>query len=366
MKNKLIYFISIIVTFFLGVIGTIIVLNNIDYSSFKKNNNETKTINTVSVTESNSLKEAIDKVYDSVVLVETYKNGTLYGTGTGFVYKKDDSKGYIITNHHVIESGNNFKVVLINGEEVDAKLLGSDEYSDIAVLSIDDEYVLQVANLGDSANSEIGDTVFTVGSPLGKEYMGTVTKGILSGTNRTVTVSSSTSSLMIEVLQTDAAINPGNSGGPLVNINGDVIGVNSMKLVQSEIEGMGFAIPIEVVKSMVDRLENGEKITRPIIGIEMTDISNTYYLYRQGIIVPEDVENGVVIIKVNDGYPASNAGLKKGDIVLSIGDTEITDSAHFKYLLYKYNVGDSVKITYMRDNKISETTLKLDKSAENN
>ena len=322
-------------------------------------------VNKQGVIEVNSLKEAINKVYDSVVLVETYKNGVLYGTGTGFVYKTDDNNGYLITNHHVVESGNEYKVVLINGEEVDAKLLGSDEYSDVAVLSISKDSVLQVATLGESANSEIGDTVFAVGSPLGKEYMGTVTKGILSGTNRTVTVSSSTSSTMLEVLQTDAAINPGNSGGPLVNINGEVIGVNSMKLVQDEIEGMGFALPIEVVKPILDRLESGEDINRPIIGIEMTDVSNTYYLYRQGILVPEDVSNGVVILKVSDKYPASNAGLKKGDIVLSIGDTEISDSAHFKYLLYKYNVGDSVKITFMRDNKIHETTLKLDKSAEN-
>ena len=194
--------------------------------------------------------------------------------------------------------------------------------------------------------------------------MGTVTKGILSGKERTVTVSSATTQLMMEVLQTDAAINPGNSGGPLVNINGEVIGVTSMKLVQSEIEGMGFAIPIEIVSSMLDRLESGEKIERPLIGIEMTDITKTFYLYRQGIIIPEDVENGVVVMKINEGYPASKAGLEKGDIILSINDTEIEDSAHFKYVLYKYKIGDKIKISYYRNNKIHETTLTLDKKSE--
>lgn len=362
MKNKLIYAVTIILTFFIGVMGTIVVLK------YAPNQQETKTItettSNVNITETDSIKTAINEIYDAVVVVETYKNNTVYSTGTGFVYKKDEKSGYIITNHHVIESGTSYKITLTDGQEVDATLLGSDEYSDIAILSISQESVIKVAKLGESLESEIGDTVFTVGSPLGKEYMGTVTKGILSGKNRTVKVSSSTSSLMLEVLQTDAAINPGNSGGPLVNIKGEVIGVNSMKLVEDEIEGMGFAIPIEMVKSIIDRLESGETIQRPLIGIEMTDITNAYYLYRQGIIVPEDVEKGVIILKVTDNYPAAQAGLQKGDIILEINGKEVEDSTHFKYLLYKYEVGDTVTIKYYHNNKILETTLKLDKNAE--
>lgn len=365
MKDKIIYTTSIILAFFIGIMGTIVVLR---YMPQEQKIINTESSKTVSVTETNTIKSAIDKIYDAVVLVETYKNNTVISSGTGFVYKKDETNGYIITNHHVIDGGNKFTVTLTNGTEVEATLLGSDEYSDIAILSIEPNAVIQVATLGESTNSEIGDTVFAVGSPLGKEYMGTVTKGILSGKDRTVTVSSTSAktSLMIEVLQTDAAINPGNSGGPLVNMNGEVIGVTSMKLVQDEIEGMGFAIPIEIVNSLIDRLEKGETIERPIIGIEMTDISNTYYLYRQGILVPEDVANGVVITKIQDNYPAQKAGLEKGDIILSINDTEIQDSAHFKYLLYKYEVGDKITLKYMRNNKIQETTLILDKNAENN
>jgi len=361
MKEKIIYTITIILSFFLGVMGTIVVIKYIPTKENTIIQDPTKTIN---ITESNTIKNSIDKIYDAVVLVETYNNNNEISSGTGFIYKKDEKKGYIITNHHVINGGNKYKVTLTDGQEIEATLLGSDEYSDIAILAINPEVIKQIAKLGESAETEIGDTVFAVGSPLGKEYMGTVTKGILSGKDRTVTVSSSTSSTMLEVLQTDAAINPGNSGGPLVNINGEVIGVTSMKLVQSEIEGMGFAIPIEIVNSLLERLENGEKIERPLIGIEMTDIANTYYLYRQGITIPEEIENGVVIIKTNDNYPAAKAGLQKGDIILSIEETEIEDSAHFKYLLYKYNVGDTIKIKYMRNNKIQETTLLLDKNAE--
>lgn len=357
MKEKLIYIPITIISFFIGVTGTIVVLKN---PNMQTKINETTTNKIVNSTEVNSLKEAINKVYDAVVLVETYNNSTEIGTGTGFVYKQDEKNGYIITNHHVIEKGTNYKIVLINGDEIEAKLLGSDEYSDIAILSIPKENVLQIATLGESSNSEIGDTVFAVGSPLGKEYMGTVTKGILSGKNRTV----STSSLMLEVLQTDTAINPGNSGGPLVNINGEVIGVTSMKLVKDEVEGMGFAIPIEIVKNMLERLENGEKIDRPMVGIEMTDVTNTYYLYRQGIVIPDNVDKGVVVMKVENNYPAQQAGLQKGDIILSINDTQIENSTHFRFLLYKYEVGETIKITYMRDNKIQEVNVKLDKKLD--
>ena len=363
MKDKIVYTSSIIISFFIGIIGTILVIKYIPNNPVQEKIINTQTDKTVSITEQNTIKESINKIYDAVVLVETYKNNTGISSGTGFVYKKDDTNGYIITNHHVINGGNKFTVTLTNGNEVEATLLGSDEYSDIAILSIPQEAVIQIASLGESKNSEIGDTVFAVGSPLGKEYMGTVTKGILSGKERTITVQSSQASQMVEVIQTDAAINPGNSGGPLVNINGEVIGVTSMKLVQNEVEGMGFAIPIEIVNTELEKLEKGEKIERPLIGIEMTDISNTYYLYRQGIMIPEDVEKGVVIIKTQENSPAQKSNLQKGDIILSINETEIEDSAHFKYVLYKYQVGDTIKIKYMRNNKIHETTLTLDKNA---
>lgn len=363
MKNNNIikYIPVIIISLFAGIIGTIIV--------YKKIPQELQTVEkqakNITISESNTLKSAIEKIYNAVVVVETYRNNAVFSTGTGFIYKETDKEGYIITNHHVIEKGTNYKITLITGEEYEAKLLGSDEYSDVAVLSIPKEAVIQIATIGKSEETEIGDTVFTVGSPLGKDYMGTVTKGILSGKNRTVTVNSSTNnSLMLEVLQTDAAINPGNSGGPLLNINGEVIGVNSMKLIKDEVEGMGFALPIEIVTSLSEKLENGEKIERPLIGIEMSEVSNAYYLARRGIVVPENIQKGVVVINVSDDYPAKKAGLQQGDIIISINDTEITDAVHFKYLLYKYNIGDKVQIKYYRDNKILETYITLDKKAE--
>lgn len=348
-----------IASLFVGIILTLIVVSFVPF----KTQYVEKTVSEVTITESDTIKTGVEKIYDAVVVIESYKGNKLAGSGTGFVYKKDDKKGYIITNYHVISGATSLKVVNANNESVDATLLGGDQYEDIAVLSINKDAVLGVAEIGSSEESSIGDTLFTVGTPVGSEYMGTVTKGILSGKNRTVTVDlDNNGSYMMQVLQTDAAINPGNSGGPLCNINGEVIGVNSLKLVQDTIEGMGFAIPIELVMTSIDRLEKGKEIVRPVLGIESLDVDNTYALYRNNILLDEDIDNGVVIINVLADSPAANAKLTKGDVILEIEGNKITDSAHLKYILYKYTIGDTIKILYYRDGKINEAKILLTQS----
>ena len=365
-KYVLIYTISIILTFFVGIIGTVIVLNHFNMINFKSLVETRETVNTnVSIVEENTIKESIKKVYDSVVVVEVYdKNDNKIGSGSGFVYKSDNV-GYIITNYHVIEGGSSIKVINTSGNEIDAKILGGDSYSDIAVLSIPANEVLQVAKIGDSTKLSLGDTLFTVGSPLGSKYIGTVTKGILSGLNRKVTVKLTNGNFVMEVLQTDAAINPGNSGGPLLNVNGEVIGVTSLKLVQDEIEGMGFAIPIELVLSTVERLEKGETIERPLLGVSLIDLTNTYLLRRYNIN-PGNVTKGVAIVLVQDSTPASNGGLKQGDIITKINNENVDDTAHFNYVLYKYEVGDKITITYIRDGKENTVDVLLSKGLNSN
>jgi len=357
MKDRLKYTLTILITLVIGVVGTIFTL---DYcGAFEKQIVE-KMVSNISLSESDTISSSIDKVYDSVIYIESYKKNSAVGSGSGFIYKTDDKKGYILTNYHVIEGATKVEVTNIKGTTVEATILGGDEYSDVAVLSIDKSSVLQVAELGDSTNSKLGDTIFTVGSPLGKTYMGTVTKGILSGKERTVTVnSSSNGEYLMEVIQIDAALNPGNSGGPLVNINGEVIGINSSKLVQDEIEGMGFAIPIEVVKTMTDKLEKGEVIERPMLGVSLLDINSKYALYKNGITVDPSIEQGIVVVEVQKDAPAEKAGLKKGDVILSINDEEITSIAYFKALLYRYSVGDTIKIKCFRDNDIKTIEVKL-------
>ena len=356
MKNKIIYICSVILSLFIGISGTLLVVYYIPSEEGEK------VVQEVTITESDTIAPAVNKVYDSVVTVLNYGN-QLQATGTGFVYKTDDKYGYILTNNHVISGSKKIEVTNTENVTVEAKLLGSDEYADLAVLRVDKSFVLQVATLGDSTTSEIGDTVFAVGTPVDVKYAGSVTKGIISGKNRMVNVTlDDGGAFMMEVIQTNTAINPGNSGGPLVNINGEVIGINTLKLVEDEIEGMGFAIPIEMATSVLDRLENGEKIERPLLGVSMVDANNDYALFSYKVYLDKDYEKGVVVIDVEKDSPAGEAGLQKGDVILKINDIEIEDSTHLKYVLYKYSVGDTSKLEYERDGKAKTVEVKLNKA----
>lgn len=340
------------------------------YLYFNKSENiktitKDRTISETKVTEE-SIESAIAKVYDSVLYVEVLNNnGEALSSGTGFVYGKDDKYGYVLTNAHVVSTGTNVKGKLTNDKEVNLEILGTDTYTDLAVLRMDAKDVLQVASIGKSSNIKVGNTVFTVGSPMGKEYSGTVTKGILSGKDRLIESSTSNlqnnESYIVKVLQTDAAISPGNSGGPLVDLAGDVIGINSLKLIDEKVEGMGFAIPIEDAMNYVDILEKGEAIKRPIIGVQIIDMTNEYLLYRYGIRKTSDVNDGIILVKVNDNYPAAQAGLKDGDIITKVNENKVSTTAQFKYELYKYNIGDTITITYYRNNKEETAKIKLDK-----
>ena len=329
--------------------------------------NSCKSCNSTVIMENGSLAASVEKVYNSVVLIKNYKNEKLAGTGSGFIYKVDTKYAYIMTNNHVVDGGNKFVVVTSTEEELDGTVLGKDEYLDLAVIRIVKKNNMEALNTGDNNKLKLGDTVFTVGSPVGIEYFGTVTNGIISGLNRLVEVSvknSNSGDWVMEVIQTNAAVNPGNSGGPLLDANGDVVGVISMKLVENSIEGMGFAIPIDYAMSHVERLEKGEKIERPLLGISMLNVTDSFQLWQSRITLPEDVEEGVVVIEVSEDSGASKSDLKKGDVIIGLNDSKVKNAAYLKYLLYKYNPGDTVKITYNRNGKVLNTNIKLTKNEE--
>lgn len=354
--------IAIIVAFLLGS-------GIMYYYNYKNPNVVTKKtmVSETKVTEE-AMEDAIDKVYNSVLCIEVLNNnGDTISSGTGFVYQKDSKYGYVLTNAHVVSNNSNIQGTLSNNKVVNLTVLGTDSYTDLAVLRMDVKDVLQVASIGTSSNIKIGNTVFTVGSPMGSTYLGTVTKGILSGKDRLVSTTSSNSSnesFTVKVLQTDAAISPGNSGGPLVNLAGDVIGITSLKLVNDEVEGMGFAIPIEDAMDYVSYLEKGQAIKRPMMGVQIVDLTNRYLLNRYGIKVDSNISSGVMLIKVNIGYPASLAGLKDGDIITKIDNEKITTTAEFKYYLYKHKIGDTVKVTYIRNGKEGNCEVKLTKESK--
>ena len=363
-KSKLKYFVFLLIAFILG--GVIMYVYSINNPTVVTKN---RTISQTKVTEE-AMEDAIDKVYDSVLCIEVLNdNGDTLSTGTGFVYAKDDKYGYVLTNAHVVSGDSNIQATLSNNKVVKLTILGTDSYTDLAVLRMDAKDVLQVASIGTSENMEVGNTVFTVGSPMGATYAGTVTKGILSGKDRLVETSTSNNllnseSYIVKVLQTDAAISPGNSGGPLVNLAGDVIGITSLKLVDEEVEGMGFAIPIEDAMNYVDTLEKGETIQRPMMGVQIIDLTNKYVLYRYGINVDDSIESGVMLMEVSNGYPAADAGLKDGDVITEINGEKISTTSQFKYELYKHSVGDTIEVTYIRDGKEKKTNVTLNKNSE--
>ena len=346
----------IVISLFVGICGTIVVIRFIPQKTI------VETVKSeVNITESDTVAPAVDKIYDAVVTVENYTN-VLQSLGTGFVYKTDDTYGYILTNNHVITGASSIKLLNNKGETAEATVLGSDIYVDLAVLRVKKEFVMKVATIGTSSDIKIGDTVLTVGTPIDLEYAGTVTKGIISATNRTVSVNTNKSNpYMMDVIQTTASINPGNSGGPLVNINGEVIGINTLKLVDDEIEGMGFAIPIEMATAVVNILEAGNTIERPYLGITSLSANNSYQLYRNGLLLDKDYDKGVVVFSTEPGSIAEKSGLQKKDIILKIDDYEIKDSAHFRYILYKYKIGDTITITYERDGEEKTVQAQLNK-----
>lgn len=348
-KKILVYFLFYIFTIFSSIVAVILYIKFYPIESKVITESVNKTI----VNET-GIEESIKNVYDAVVTVNSYFNDQMVGSGSGFIYKQDD-KGYILTNNHVIDNSNNYEIILSSGETVKAELLGKDEYSDIAVLAIDKDKVIKVAKLGDNDLIEVGNTVFTVGSPMGEEYSGSVTRGIISSKERTV----ETDDVVTNVIQTDASINPGNSGGPLVNLAGEVIGITSMKLSAQEVEGMGFAIPINDVKVYVESLEQGKAVSRPYLGVSLINASDKYKLYYYGININSNINKGVVIGQIQNNGPADKAGMKVGDVITKIDDYDIENYSRLKYYLYKYQINDKIKVTYIRDGKEKTTDVVL-------
>ena len=353
----LVLFVSILLSFICGMLGAYLMSKTVSVEQVVKN------ITTSELVE-NSISSSVDKVYGSTVVITAYSGGKQISTGTGFIYKINNKTAYIMTNNHVIDGADEAKVEFNdNDKKIDAKIVGGDKYADIAVLTIPDEEY-KIVEIGDNETLKLGDTIFTIGTPMGASYKGTVTKGILSGKDRMVevNVSGNAADYYMKVIQIDAAVNPGNSGGPLCDVSGNVIGVISLKIVEDTVEGMGFAIPIEDALKYASLIEEGGQISRPYIGITMSDLSEEYYLWQNRITIPDGVEEGIAIISVEKGSPAEKAGLKKGDIIVKLGDAETGSLAEFRYELYKYEVGEKVEVEFYRNNKIQKTIITLGKN----
>ncbi|KRN45948.1 S1C family serine protease [Weissella viridescens] len=288
--------------------------------------------------------------------------------GSGVIYKKSGNEAYIVTNNHVVSGAKKLQILMSDGTKVSAKLVGTDEMTDLAVLKIDASDVKEVASFADSSQLEPGQTALAIGSPLGSEYATSVTEGIISAPKREISAENEDGKSLgkATVIQTDAAINPGNSGGPLINLAGQVVGINSMKLSGSgdgtSVEGMGFAIPANTVTKVISELEQNGKVTRPSLGISLVDLDNVSAQDQKDTLkLPADA-SGVVVMKVSNGSAAAAAGLKQYDVITKLDKTNVTDASSLRDALYQHKVGDKVQVSYYRDGKMQTTTVHLTKT----
>ena len=371
----------ILISFFSGVLGTFTTLQ-----LSQKQNSGTTTTTTVSKTavkNENSTTQAVDKVKDAVVSVITYSSNSqnsllgsdetdtdtnaeqVYSEGSGVIYKKEGDTAYLVTNTHVINGAKKVDIRLADGTKVPGEIVGSDTYSDIAVVKIAADKVTTVAEFGDSSQLTVGETAIAIGSPLGSEYANTVTQGIVSSLNRNVSLKSEDGqAISTNAIQTDTAINPGNSGGPLINIQGQVIGITSSKIASNggtSVEGLGFAIPANDVINIIKQLEKDGKVTRPALGIHMVNLSNLNTTDLQKLKLPGNVTSGVAVRSVQKNMPA-NGHLQQYDVITKIDDKAISSTTELQSALYSHSIGDSMTVTYYRDGKEETTTIKLDKS----
>ncbi len=331
---------------------------------------------TVSVDVNTDTTKAVNQVNEAVVGVvniqqgESFWNesGTDAGTGSGVIYKKQGNKAFIITNHHVIQGAKQIEVSLYDGSRVPARTLGSDELMDLAVIEIDAEHVTKIANYGDSDKLKVGEPVIAIGNPLGLQFSGSVTQGVVSGINRVIPQDlngDGSPDWQAEVIQTDAAINPGNSGGALINIDGRLIGINSMKISQQEVEGIGLAIPINMARPVVDDLEKYGEVRRPYLGVGTLSLSEiSGYHLKETLKLPQDVVNGVAVLNVANGSPAAKAGLKEYDVIVALDGEDIKDLVGLrKHLYIDKEIGDSMEVTFYRQGKKQTVTVKLSRES---
>ncbi|WP_172370482.1 S1C family serine protease [Sporosarcina jiandibaonis] len=305
-----------------------------------------------------SLSDMVEQASSAIVGVVKYQSsGNRFaqkvedvqsGTGSGVIYKVDGNDAYVITNNHVIDGAQKIEVSLESGDTTTAELIGQDALSDLAVLKIDAKYAKSVLEFGDSDALRAGDPVVAIGNPLGLEFSRTVTQGIVSAVDRTINVETAAGAWELNVIQTDAAINPGNSGGALLNAAGELIGINSLKIAQGGVEGLGFAIPSNEVLPLVDEITKKGSVERPYIGVGLANLNEVPAEFVQHL--PDSVEGGAMIVSVDPESAAGKAGIKEQDIITEINGTAVKNSTELrKYLYSKLKVGDKASFTIYRE-----------------
>lgn len=330
---------------------------------------ETRGLSNAAFAVEDRIVQAAAKVRPSVVsVISTFKDTEKdkavstagMGMGSGIIFEKSGGKARIATNNHVVEGAASYEVVLSGGERKKASLVGADRMTDLAVLEIDASGIKDVAEFGDSEALQPGETAISIGNPLGINFAQTVTVGVISSPKVTIPVSLGRDGdyeWEVDVIQTDAAINKGNSGGALVTLDGKVVGINSLKVADMGVEGLGFAIPINSARPILQSLIKDQKIHRPYIGVTTQDL-RSFGSGLEALKLPESVKAGVIVLDA--AGPAKDAGLRTNDVIVELDDQPIDSTLSLrKYLYQEKKIGDKLKITYYRNGKKSTVTLTL-------
>ncbi|WP_064092073.1 S1C family serine protease [Rossellomorea aquimaris] len=334
------------------------------------------TTKSVSVDVTTDVTKAVEKAGDSVVGITNIQSTSFWGqgegqeqggsTGSGVMYKKEGDKVYIVTNNHVVEGSSQLEVTLADGTKLPAKLRGADVWTDLAVIEIDGSKIKKddIVEFGNSSKLKAGEPVIAIGNPLGLQFSGSVTQGVVSGLERTIPVDINQDGMQdwqAEVLQTDAAINPGNSGGALVNISGQLIGINSMKIAQQAVEGIGLAIPINYAQPIIEDLERYGEVKRPAMGVSLEDVNQiSAYHQQETLKLPKDINYGVMIRQTVPNSPAAQAGLQELDVIVELDGEKIENVIDLRKHLYnKKEVNDQMKVKIYRNGEVKEVNMKL-------
>src|SRR5690625_1727605 len=388
-KKKSGWILPIVIALTVGILLLLVIYPNLSGQNIvlddeKENDNSSKTeevveeekerSESVGVDVSTQITDIVEEVSPAVVGVTNLQMRSDFwqqgaetseaGTGSGVIYKKDDEYAYIVTNHHVVTQADVVEIVLSDETNLEAEILGTDLFTDLAVLRVEADKVGEPIALGSSESLKVGEPVIAIGNPLGHMFAGSVTQGIISGKQRTIPQDFNQDGRpdwQAEVIQTDAAINPGNSGGALINIDGQLIVINSMKINQQLAQGIGFAIPIDTAKPIIEQLETTGQVTRPFMGVEIYSLEEVPKAeWKRTLKLPDSVEGGVYIWSVEPLSPAEEGGLKRLDVITEFDGREISNILELRKILYEEKeVGDDVDVVYYRNGKRHETTLTL-------
>ncbi|WP_068776517.1 S1C family serine protease [Paenibacillus sp. FJAT-26967] len=318
----------------------------------------------------NAVVQATERVKSAIVSIVSVQPDAedemkQTGIGSGIIFEKKGSKVRIATNYHVVDSGQEFEVYTASGEKKKAQLLGKDQITDLAVLETDADGLTAIAEFGDSSALRAGETVIALGNPLGLGYSPTVTKGIVSSPKRLLPISFAMDGQYdweMELIQTDASINQGNSGGALVNLEGKVVGINSLKIAEMGVEGLGFAIPIKDAEPVIQSLINNQKVIRPLMGVSTQELQ--LFEDTESLKLPADVKRGLIVIEASG--PAEKAGLKSEDVIVEIEGKKIETTVQLRKFLYNESkIGDKIQVTYYREGKKQQTNLTLTEAGKN-